>query len=129
MPRNFTHKARCNGASSEAKGRVPHDTQGQRGIEDTGCKETCCQQAVRLHELWTPLTHIKACVTSLHATDLEWDEASRREFLDELDRATDRLTQLVRELRGEFRPQSSGPSNEQTPRSCPRPVAGGQGPP
>ena len=104
---------------------MPHDTQGQLGIEGTACNQTGCQEAVRLHELWTPLTHIKACVTSLHATDVEWDEASRREFLDELDRATDRLTQLVRDLRGDFRLQSGGPSSEQTPRSCQRPVVGG----
>ena len=50
------------------------------------------------HDLRTPLASIKASVTSLLAEDVEWDEASRREFCIAIDEETDRLEHLVANL-------------------------------
>src|SRR5438128_10432525 len=47
------------------------------------------------HELRLPLSHIKGFVSSLRRTDVEWDEATRRDFLAEIDVETDRLANLV----------------------------------
>jgi two-component system sensor histidine kinase KdpD len=54
--------------------------------------------AVVAHELRLPLSHIKGFVTSLRRTDVTWDEATRAEFLVEIDQETDRLAQLVDSL-------------------------------
>ncbi len=50
------------------------------------------------HELRLPLSHIKGFVSSLRRTDVQWDEATRSDFLAEIDVETDRLTELVDEL-------------------------------
>src|SRR5215207_1995736 len=47
------------------------------------------------HELRLPLSHIKGFVSSLRRSDVQWDEATRRDFLAEIEVETDRLTQLV----------------------------------
>jgi two-component system, OmpR family, sensor histidine kinase KdpD len=54
--------------------------------------------AATAHELRLPLSHIKGFVSSLRRNDVEWDEATRREFLAEIEIETDRLTQLVEQL-------------------------------
>src|SRR5260370_12572720 len=46
------------------------------------------------HELRLPLSHIKGFVTSLRRADVEWDEETRRDFLEVIDLETDRLAQL-----------------------------------
>jgi len=51
--------------------------------------------AATAHELRLPLSHIKGFVSSLQRTDVEWDEQTRREFITEIDLATDHLTELV----------------------------------
>jgi two-component system sensor histidine kinase KdpD len=51
--------------------------------------------AATAHELRLPLSHIKGFVSSLRRTDLEWDEATRRDFLAEIEVEADRLAQLV----------------------------------
>ena len=65
------------------------------------------QQAVRVldeflaatsHELRTPLTHIKGFVSTLRQPDVEWDEATRQDFLAEIEREADRLTRLIGNL-------------------------------
>ncbi|MEO6890322.1 MAG: ATP-binding protein [Ktedonobacteraceae bacterium] len=50
------------------------------------------------HDLRTPLTTIKAAVTGLLQSDVEWDEEIRQEFLEEIDAETDHLTILVNAL-------------------------------
>jgi two-component system sensor histidine kinase KdpD len=50
------------------------------------------------HDLRTPLASIKASATALLDGSVEWDEASRREFLQAIDEETDRLTLVVSNL-------------------------------
>jgi two-component system sensor histidine kinase KdpD len=50
------------------------------------------------HELHTPLTNIKGFVTSLLSEDVEWDAATQRDFLREVDAETDHLSGLVDNL-------------------------------
>jgi signal transduction histidine kinase/GAF domain-containing protein len=47
------------------------------------------------HDLRTPLTTIKAAVTGLLQPDLDWDDLTRREILEEINAETDNLTHLV----------------------------------
>ena len=53
---------------------------------------------VMAHELRLPLSHIKGFVSTLRRPDMEWDDGTRLEFLAQIERETDRLTQLVDEL-------------------------------
>jgi two-component system sensor histidine kinase KdpD len=50
------------------------------------------------HDLRTPISAIKASVTSLLQQDVQWTPAARREFLDTIDEETDRLNALVGNL-------------------------------
>jgi signal transduction histidine kinase len=50
------------------------------------------------HELRTPLASIKGFATTLLRDDVEWDDASRREFLAIIDEESDRLTELIGNL-------------------------------
>src|SRR5690606_36434362 len=50
------------------------------------------------HDLRTPLTSIKASVSSLRSTDLQLDETDRAELLESIEEATDRLDGLVGNL-------------------------------
>jgi two-component system sensor histidine kinase KdpD len=50
------------------------------------------------HDLRTPISAIKASVTSLLQDDIEWTPSERREFLDTIDEETDRLNALVGNL-------------------------------
>jgi two-component system, OmpR family, sensor histidine kinase KdpD len=50
------------------------------------------------HDLRTPLSAIKASVTSLLQRDVEWTPAEQREFLATIDEETDRLSSLVGNL-------------------------------
>ncbi|HEY7347256.1 MAG TPA: ATP-binding protein [Ktedonobacterales bacterium] len=50
------------------------------------------------HDLRTPLMVIKAAVTGLLQEGLQWDEALRRETLQDINEETDRLTTLVSAL-------------------------------
>lgn len=47
------------------------------------------------HELRTPLNHIKGFASTLLQTDVEWDDATQRDFLGSINREADRLTSLV----------------------------------
>jgi K+-sensing histidine kinase KdpD len=51
--------------------------------------------AATAHELLLPLTHIKGFVNSLLQTDVDWDDATRHEFLAEIELESDRLADLV----------------------------------
>ncbi len=50
------------------------------------------------HDLRTPLTTIKAAVTGLLQTDVDWDEGDRQAMLEDIDAETDHLTVLVNAL-------------------------------
>ncbi len=50
------------------------------------------------HELRLPLSHIKGCVASLRRTDVNLDEETQSEFLEQIENEADRLTQLVDSL-------------------------------
>jgi len=50
------------------------------------------------HELRTPLATIKGYATTLLAPDVQWDEASQREFLETISSEADRLADLVQDL-------------------------------
>jgi two-component system, OmpR family, sensor histidine kinase KdpD len=50
------------------------------------------------HDLRTPISAIKASVTSLLQRDVEWTPEARQEFLDTIDEETDRLNALVGNL-------------------------------
>jgi two-component system sensor histidine kinase KdpD len=50
------------------------------------------------HDLRTPISAIKASVTSLLQEDVDWTPEARREFLDTIDEETDRLNALVGNL-------------------------------
>ncbi|WP_052810065.1 ATP-binding protein [Streptomonospora alba] len=50
------------------------------------------------HDLRTPLTSIKASVSSLRSVDIELDEQDRGELLENIEESTDRLNSLVDNL-------------------------------
>jgi two-component system phosphate regulon sensor histidine kinase PhoR len=50
------------------------------------------------HELRTPLHHIKGFATTLLQTDVEWDAATQRDFLESINREADRLAGLVEKI-------------------------------
>ena len=50
------------------------------------------------HDLRAPLANIKAAVTSLLSSEVDWDQATTREFLQSVDGETDRLNRLVGNL-------------------------------
>lgn len=50
------------------------------------------------HELRTPLTSIQGFTSTLLATDVEWEPATQREFLETIDNETDRLAELIDQL-------------------------------
>ncbi|GLU50377.1 sensor histidine kinase [Nocardiopsis ansamitocini] len=50
------------------------------------------------HDLRTPLTSVKASVSSLRATDIALDEADRTELLETIEESTDRLNGLIDNL-------------------------------
>ena len=45
-----------------------------------------------------PLGNIKGFVSTLRRTDVNWDESTRREFLGEIERETDRIGEFVDDL-------------------------------
>lgn len=50
------------------------------------------------HDLRTPLASVKAASSSLLSTEVRWDEAQQREFLETIDDSADSLTRLIDEL-------------------------------
>ena len=69
------------------------------------------------HDLRTPLAGIKASVTSLMETDVEWQPEQEREFLTNIDHDCDRLTRLVTNLLDASRLQSGAISPRRVPTS------------
>ncbi|MCE7984128.1 MAG: PAS domain S-box protein [Caldilinea sp. CFX5] len=50
------------------------------------------------HELRTPLHHIKGFATTLLQTDVTWDQATQRDFLESINNEADRLTSLIEKI-------------------------------
>jgi two-component system sensor histidine kinase KdpD len=50
------------------------------------------------HDLRSPLSSIKASVSSLRQTDVEWPEDTKQDFLHAIESETDRLTRIVANL-------------------------------
>jgi K+-sensing histidine kinase KdpD len=73
--------------------------------------------AATSHELRTPLAHIKGFTSTLRQSDVEWDEATRQDFLAEIEREADRLAELIDDLLSMSRLESG------TPTQHPREVA------
>jgi len=66
--------------------------------------------AATSHELRTPLAHIKGFTSTLRQSDVEWDEATRQDFLAEIEREADRLTELIDDLLSMSRLESGAPA-------------------
>lgn len=60
------------------------------------------------HELRTPLGHIKGFVSTLRQSDVDWDEGTRRDFLGEIERESDRLSEMITNLLDMSRIESGG---------------------
>jgi two-component system sensor histidine kinase KdpD len=77
-------------------------TVGQRSAEaaraQAGTELRNSLLAAVSHDLRTPLASIKASVTSLLASDVEWPPEVARQFSEAIDQETDRLTALVANL-------------------------------
>src|SRR5258708_9834736 len=77
------------------------------------------------HEFRLPLSHIKGFVTSLRRTDVEWDEATQKQFITEIDLETDRLTEVVEALLATH--TADGRNEPDANRGCTHPAAVVQG--
>jgi two-component system sensor histidine kinase KdpD len=78
------------------------------------------------HELRLPLSHIKGFVSTLLRPDVAWDEDTKREFLAQIERETDRLSLLVEDLmEPTTAPHRRARSQQRTPRAPVALVAGG----
>jgi two-component system sensor histidine kinase KdpD len=82
----------------------------QEALEAETLAETAALRRVLLqgvsHDLRTPLSSIKAAVTSLQQRDVEWSPSDREVLLGTIDTATDRLDRLVANLLDMSRLQS-----------------------
>ncbi len=67
------------------------------------------------HELRTPLGFIKGYVTTLLRPDIDWDDATRREFLHIIDDEADRLRELIDNLLDSSRLESGTLSMSTSP--------------
>jgi two-component system sensor histidine kinase KdpD len=67
------------------------------------------------HDLRTPISAIKASVTSLLQQDVEWTPSAQHEFLSTIDEETDRLNALVGNLLDMSRLQSGALEVRETP--------------
>jgi K+-sensing histidine kinase KdpD len=50
------------------------------------------------HDLRLPLSHIKGYVSTLRRDDVVWEDATRGEFLADIEREVDRLAQMIDSL-------------------------------
>jgi PAS domain S-box-containing protein len=75
--------------------------------------------AATSHELRTPLAHIKGFTSSLRQPDIEWEEATRQDFLAEIEREADRLSVLIDDLLSMSRLESGTPEQHQRAETTP----------
>jgi signal transduction histidine kinase len=79
---------------SQGMGLLLHDITRERELDEIKSRLLSTVS----HELRTPLASIKGFATTLLREDVEWDEASRREFLSIIDEESDRLSELIGNL-------------------------------
>ncbi|MBI4333604.1 MAG: HAMP domain-containing protein [Chloroflexi bacterium] len=72
------------------------------------------------HELRTPLTSIKGGTTSLLRQDVDWDSATRREFLRTIDERADELQNLIDKMLQIAKLEAGALKLEREPLSLPR---------
>ena len=77
--------------------RLQEQATHAQSLADTDALRTALLRAVS-HDLRTPLSSIKASVTSLLQSDVGWSDADRIDFLSTIDEETDRLNHLVGNL-------------------------------
>ncbi len=94
----------------DARGNAVAAVEVVRDITHEREAETLKDQIISLvsHELRTPLGHIKGFASSLLEPDVEWDEATQRDFITEIDREADRLAALVSDLLDMSKIESAG---------------------
>jgi PAS domain S-box-containing protein len=94
----------------DSRGRVMAAVQVVRDVSRERDAETLKDQIISLvsHELRTPLGHIKGFASSLLEQDVEWDAATQRDFITEIDREADRLAALVSDLLDMSKIESAG---------------------
>jgi two-component system sensor histidine kinase KdpD len=78
-------------------GRLRTEAARAHALAEANELRTALLQAVS-HDLRTPLASIKASVTSLNQSDVEWSAQETQQFLATIDDETDRLTNLVANL-------------------------------
>jgi two-component system sensor histidine kinase KdpD len=78
-------------------GELEAEAQGATVLQAANDLRAAILSAVS-HDLRTPISAIKASVTSLLQDDIEWTPEARREFLDTIKEETDRLNALVGNL-------------------------------
>ncbi len=72
------------------------------------------------HELRTPLTSIKGCTTSLLRQDVNWDGATRKDFLKTIDEKADELQNLIDKMLQIAKLEAGALKLEKEPLSLPR---------
>ena len=77
--------------------RLQEQATHAQSLADTDALRTALLRAVS-HDLRTPLSSIKASVTSLLQSDVGWSDEDRVDFLSTIDEETDRLNHLVGNL-------------------------------
>ena len=77
--------------------RLLHEAARAEALQEADRLKSALLSAVS-HDLRTPLASIKAAASSLLQADVQWDAATRREFLSAIDEETDRLSRLVGNL-------------------------------
>jgi signal transduction histidine kinase len=68
-------------------------------VEDISAQKACERTlGIAAHELRLPLSHVKGFISTLRRTDIEWDSATRSDFLADAEHELDRLDLLITEL-------------------------------
>src|SRR5262245_34767756 len=101
-------------AVNGVRGRADRPMAGRRGValELQAARRRQAQDnyvATVVHELRTPLSHIKGFVSALRQRDVTWDEGTRADFLAEVEREADRLAGLIGDLLDLSRAERAGP--------------------
>ncbi|MBV9545655.1 MAG: hypothetical protein JOY61_14890 [Chloroflexi bacterium] len=81
--------------------------------------------AALAHDLRLPLSHIKGYVSSLRRDDVDWDEATRKEFLADIEREADRLAEMLNSVRQFVAPTSTARRETSLPSIDPAVVVAG----
>jgi two-component system sensor histidine kinase KdpD len=78
-------------------GELEAEAEAAEALSAANALRTALLSAVS-HDLRTPISAIKASVTSLLQEDVEWTPDARQEFLETIDEETDRLNALIGNL-------------------------------